>query len=539
MSYGFRWVLAALCVTAWAGPVRAAESMSDIVGEPPAFLSIEPAEDVSGAPEDEVEPVRVSMDFEGATLTTVLKSFSQQTGINVIATDEVGERPITLFLEDVSVLDAFDQILRAGELTYERPEGSDIYIVSSVEDEDAVETITRIYRVRYARVSSSLLAQAAATLIAGTPFEAAGGVTGEGGSGGGGGGGQVGIDLLVQELLTDHGKVVVDSRTNSLMVTDVPGNFPRIEAVLAALDVRTPQILVDTEIIETSMAKLKHLGFEWGTGDSGDAFTFTPGGERTTRFPFNALTEHYVPTASGSPLSASTLSFESFTGVLQALQQDTDSKVLARPKVLTLDNEAAIIRLTADEAIGFEVTTSGGTDQTQVEPIRATTGVVMAVTPQINDNGFITMIVEPSVTKTVASKVSPPAGTGDVRDPKTRNSRTIVRVRNGDTLVVGGLIDRTDETVNRSVPVLSGIPFVGEAFKKEQVNDNATELIVFVTPRIIAEGPETQVAAATPGTGGAQTPPEFFGDREQERDGGARQESIEEALNRLDEPVRD
>ncbi|MDP3704065.1 MAG: hypothetical protein Q8R78_06720, partial [Candidatus Omnitrophota bacterium] len=116
----------------------------------------------AAAPEDELlgAPARVSMEFESASLKNVLKTFSQQTGINVIASGSIAEQPITLYLEDVTVMDAFDQILSSGNLTYERPLGSEIYIVKpKPPQEQAARTITRIYRIRYARVSSSVLAR--------------------------------------------------------------------------------------------------------------------------------------------------------------------------------------------------------------------------------------------------------------------------------------------------------------------------------------------------------------------------------------------
>ena len=149
--------------------------------------------------------------------------------------------------------------------------------------------------------------------------------------------------------------------------------------------------------------------------------------------------------------------------------------------------------------------------------------MVLVVTPQINEDGYITMIVEPSVTKTVESKIE---GTNPTRDPKTRSSRTIVRVRSNDTLVVGGLIDRSDQTTVRKVPILSGIPVLGEAFKNTEIDNSASELIVFVTPHILDEVAQTRVASAAPGSLGA---------REQEP-AGATSDLMEQTLNRLEQP---
>ena len=498
--------------------------------------------------EVEEKPMRLSMEFENASLKSVLKTFSQQTGINVIAGSSVGDQPITLYLEDVSAMDALDQILQAGNLTFERPPGSEIYIVKPIPmGAQATQTITKIYRVKFARVSSSVLARAAAAFAGRTPFEATLAAT-SGGGGGGGGGGDVGIDVVLRQLLTSHGTAAVDGRTNSLILTDIPENFPRLEAALAALDIRTPQIMVNAEVIETSMSKLKDLGVQWGTGSEGDLLTFLPGGGATdlpgagltgavattfagggwrTRFPFSALGESRAPTlaAGAGRLPASTLSVNSFRGVLQALEQDTDTKILARPKILTLDNESAVIRLTRDEAIGFSTSSQAQTQTVGSTAERQPTGVVLVVTPQVNDHGYITMLVEPSVSKTVASNITAPTGQATPRDTKVRSSRTLVRIRNGDTLVVGGLIDRTEEQTIRRVPILADVPFLGEAFKKRNTSNSASELIVFVTPKIMEEPSQGQLAASAPDARGL---------REQEPS-GARQESIEQTLNTLEQ----
>jgi type IV pilus secretin PilQ/predicted competence protein len=480
------------------------------------------------------EPARVSMTFEEADLRSVLKSFSQQSGINVIAATEISKQPVTVFLEDVTVLDAFDQILKAGRLTYERPAGSDIYIVKPLEEaaQAAVGTLTRVYRLKYARVSQSVLAKAAAIFGNRTPFEAG---LGAATSSGGASAGDVGIDAVIKNLLTPAGQVVVDGRTNRLMITDVPENFPRLETALAALDVRTSQVMVDAEIIETSLNKLKDLGVEWGTGSEGTLFQLTPA-KRESRFPFSQWFGDQGrddllsgSTAIADPrMTVGTMDASQAVMVLQALETDTDAKILARPKVLTLDNESAVIRLVTDETIGFETTTGETSGTTTSEPERTTTGIVLVVTPQVNEDGYVTMIIEPSVSKTVASKITPPSGQATTRDPKTRSSRTMVRVRSGDTLVVGGLIDRDEQESLRRVPVLSGIPFLGEAFKNTEITNNASELIVFVTPQILGGESETQLASSGQAA--------LTGAREQ-RPGSSRQDLMEQTLNRLERPA--
>lgn len=531
-------------------PVVAADEAGNIqsakADAPPAAESIAALSPGLVSEELAGEPMRISMEFKDVDLKTVLKTFSEQTGINVIASEEVGRRTITLYLEDVTVMDALDRILASAELVSERPAGSQIYVVKpkpAETGEAQVVTVTRVYRLKFARVSTSRLAKAVEALGSQTPFEAqkltasastgsSGGASGgtggasAGGFGGGGGGAggaaDVGIDKVIENLLTSFGKVVVDGRTNSLIVTDLPDNFARIDAVLKALDIKTAQVLVEAELLETTLSKLKDLGVEWGTGTEGTFVTLTPA-KRTTRFPF-ADFFHGERTSPGA-ITLGTLDLSQAQGVLQALERDTDTKILARPKVLTLDNESAVIKLTTNQAIGFQTSTVSQAGQTTATPERTITGVILVVTPQVNEGGFITMLVEPSVSKVVAAQIQPPSSVGGtVVDPKSRSARALVRIRNGETLVMGGLIDRSEQEVLQRVPILSGIPVLGAAFKNKEIDRTASELIVFITPRIVDESMAAQLSAA------AEAPREA---REQEPTKG-RQQEIEQRLNVLE-----
>ncbi len=458
------------------------------------------------------EPLRVSMEFQNVALKEILKAFSLQTGLNIIAAGDVGEDTMTLYLEDVTILDALDRILRAGDLTYDHPAGSDIFVVKRIPEQG--NTITRVYRLKYARVSKALLTRSLSAFGTVTPFEAAvttalatgtTSPTATTESSGGNDGPTIGVDAIITHLLTDQGTVVVDERMNVMIVTDVPENFARIEAAIVALDVRTPQILIDVELIEALEGKLKDVGVEWGTGAEGSMVTFTPG-LKSTRFPFGWLGTGDAPTQedpAAQQFSLSTLDASSATGVLQALQTDSQTRVLARPKVLTLDNESAIVRLSTNQAIGFEVTTDATTGTTTSEAIRYTTGIILSVTPQVNSGGYITMLVEPSITKTVPAEVADPSGAG-VIDPKTRSTRTLVRIKDGNTLVIGGLIDRNDDKAVTRVPVISRIPVLGKMFVNTEINNRTTELIVFVTPKILTE--DGDIAAAATGVNSLAMP---------------------------------
>ena len=174
-----RWVVA-LCVGILLAPHRisAQEEEQEIVAEAQddrleTTAAQEEPDAPAGSEEPEAPSVHISMEFKEASLKDVLRLFSQQTGINVIASNEVKDQPITLYLEHVTALDALDQILNASGLIYERPAGSDIYIVKPAPEKTAKAAVreTRVYRLRFARVSSSRLAKAVEAFGSITPFE--------------------------------------------------------------------------------------------------------------------------------------------------------------------------------------------------------------------------------------------------------------------------------------------------------------------------------------------------------------------------------
>ena len=248
--------------------------------------------------------------------------------------------------------------------------------------------------------------------------------------------------------------------------------------------------------------------------------------------PFNIFGEGIHPTnpAATSHFSVSTLSAESAAASLQALESDTNTKILARPKVLTLDNERAVIKSVVNQAIGFLTTTTGTQGQTQTaQAERHPTGLILVVTPQVNENRRITLLVEPSVTKVVTSTLTPPSNLGNtVLDPKTRSARAIVRIKEGQTLVLGGLIDNSNEETEKRVPIISSIPLIGAAFRDKEVTRSDTELIVFLTPRILEDADGMAAIASQPSML-----------REQELlSSGVQEDAIEHSLDSLEKRHR-
>ncbi|MCM8781197.1 MAG: type II and III secretion system protein, partial [Candidatus Omnitrophica bacterium] len=186
------------------------------------------------------------------------------------------------------------------------------------------------------------------------------------------------------------------------------------------------------------------------------------------------------------------------TLILDFLRTQSDAKYLARPRILTLNNETAEIKITTQESVGVKTTTQG-TTTTKAEPERMETGVSLRVTPQINkETGEITMFIYPQVSQaTQGNTIISEGKTFTYRDPEVRSAKCTVRIKDGQTVIVGGLI-RNDkiETITK-LPLLGDLPLIGHIFKhRDKSRDNERELLVFITPHIVKEK-EIELASVT------------------------------------------
>ena len=393
-------------------------------------------------------PSRVSMDLQDVPLKQLLKVFSQESGLNFVASQEIENRNVTLYLDEVTVEDALDTILKANKLSYVQPEGSSIFYLKDTA-KPAIETETRIYKLAYAQVS---------------------GVESSSGEGG--------IETVLEELLTEYGNIAIDPRTNSLLVTDIAGRFELIEKAIDKLDVRTQQVLISAQILEVSVDTLNRLGIEWGSS-TGQMAQYT-GPSRTTSFPF----EESLLKGGASSVTMATLSMTSLTSIFKAIATDSDTHYLARPKLLTLDNKTAEIKITQDAAVAtanIQVGAEGGLSQSTDAAERYEVGTSLKVTPHINKDSYITMTIEPEVSRVKTAAIS------GYYDPHKRYAKTTVMVKDRETVVIAGLISREDTIEKRKVPFLADIPVLGMPFRRNTDEKKDTEIVIFITPQIVRD----------------------------------------------------
>ena len=433
------------------------------------------------------EPM-ISLDFQDASLKDILKIFSMQAGLNFIASEGVQDRKITLYLDSVPLSKAMDDLFRANNLSYELDRDAKIFLVKDW-GKLQIETLTKIFYLKYASVSSSAILQEKAS--------GGGGAASVGTSGGGGG--DTGITKTLTKLLSSSGSIVEDARTNVLIVTDTPNRMAVISQVIASLDVPVPQVVLEVEMVDVSKSSLDQIGFSYGS----TPFTATlTGGTIGTGFPFSSWTKLFKnATAEYGSLAVNATGATAYTVAMDFLRTKTDARFLARPKILTLSNETAEIRISTNEAIGIDQNQSSGGSLTNssTSAERAETGVILRITPQVNvDTGEVTIFAYPKVASaTQGATFSVVSGTTSqsvsFRDPEERSTKSMVRIKDGDTVVIGGLI-RDDKTIQESkLPFFGDLPIVGMFFRHKGGSSNnpdvnkQRELLVFITPHIVKE----------------------------------------------------
>lgn len=430
----------------------------------------------------------VTMDLEGVSLINVLKILSKQTGLNFVSTEAVQSRELTFYLDNVPFKAAMDIIFDANGLTYDYFPEVKVFVIKEI-GKPSVELKTKIYKLQHLLLNSTNIQKALSGLV---EFEEVGD-SGEFEVG-------RGITDIVAGLLTERGVIAEDPISNSLVVTDVPTQFAVIDEVIATLDVPRIKVMIEVEVLDVTKNATDNLGVDWGsaevvgidvTGIRGTSFPFDSKGADTRGTEWDELTSlgydlegwsfnHYTP---------SVLRIVNASLALQLLRTHRDTKSLARPKLMTLSNETATVNLKRDEAVGLRRTGSGKDEDIQYELVRAETGVRLTVTPRVNTiTKEITLVTEVSTKEVIVSDLTFSIFDDQpIRDPEERFTRSVVRLKNGETLLIGGLLKEDKVTVETNVAGFSRIPFLGALFRHKSVSNEQRELLIFITPRLIEE----------------------------------------------------
>ncbi len=400
-------------------------------------------------PADEEGEGNVTLDFHEADIRNVLRILAYKSGINIVPGPDVTGL-VTIQLADVPWKQALDVILENYGYSYEQK--GNVIMVTTIENlkkrrEDAQVLAeqepleTQSFILNFAKASK--------------------------------------VIESVDKLKTGRGSVHYDERTNTILVKDTKSNMELIRKIIKKLDATTPQVLIESRIVETTLNNSDKLGIDW------QAQIDATGATRPSTWPFkDSSSNDYLPGAfpTASGFTYGTIDFNSLTATLEMLRSRTDTNILSNPRIVTLDNQKASISVGSQYPMP-QYTYNEDQARLQVSGWEyMDIGIIFDVTPQVNNAGFVTLAIAPKITDildyvTVEGTSLPRLSNESVT--------TEVMVKSGDTLVIAGLIKDKKTQLKKKIPLIGDIPFLGLIFTKTEDTIEKTDLIIFITPHVI------------------------------------------------------
>ena len=420
---------------------------------------------------------RISLNFQDIEVRAVLQLIADFTELNLVASDTVSGR-ITLRLQDVPWDQALDLVLKTKGLD-KRQVGNVLMVAPGAEiaerERQQIEANKQIAELAPLRSEFVRIRYAKALDIVGL-FEAG---SEDGGS-----------------LTSPRGSVVVDVRTNSIIITDTEAKLAEIRDLLALVDIPVRQVMIEARIVVAQSDATKNLGIEWGggylnksddnivsvSGDTTNVVSLTDsaiaGTLASVSYPGALLVDLGVASTSGFAIGfASSDLF--LTAELSAMEDEGEGEVVSQPKVITGDKQEASIK-SGTEIPYQQSSPSGETTVAFKEAVLA-----LFVTPNITPDDRI--MLDLRVNQDTVGALVPTGNGGRIPSIDTTQLETQVLVGNGETVVLGGVFKTEDVEQVRKVPFFGDIPYIGAFFRSETQVHKKTETLIFITPRILAD----------------------------------------------------
>ncbi len=437
---------------------------------------------------------KLSLNFQNIEVRALLQVIADFTNFNVVTSDTVTGN-VTLRLKDVPWDQALDIILQAKNLGLRK--SGNVILIAPKDELNAKEKIEleakqQIAALEPLRTQSFQLNYAKAE-------DVAKGLTGQGtGSGGGGG--------TTSRILSSRGSVVSESRTNQLFVSDIPSKLEEVQALIAKIDIPVRQVLIESRMIIADDSFGRSLGVRLGAADLRGVRGGIPGygvnGDTRVSIGgnLNAVQSQTLQNGTSGSVTASDTNFINLPATgeggfnpatfalslfgatanrflnleISALEADGKGKVVSSPRVVTADQQKAIIE--QGEEIPYQVATSSGATSIQFKKAN----LKLEVTPQITPEGNV--ILDVDITKDSRGAISPGGFAINTKHVKTQ-----VLVENGGTVVIGGIFEQNDREDITKVPFLGDVPYLGNLFKTRTVATSKTELLIFLTPKVVTD----------------------------------------------------
>ena len=395
-------------------------------------------------------PFLVTIHAEDAYLPGILTVLAKESGYNIVTDPSVNTQDkISIHLDDVPIEEAINLVVRAVGLGYEIV-GNSFLIADPKKLDKEVGITPHIIELKYADA------------------------------------------LEVKELLSDLSKQIqVDVSGNKLLINTSPRKIAEIKKVIEGIDVPAIQVLLETRLIEVALDIDKKLGIDWSklakytnilaenaealTGGSGSVVP-DPGalGTLPATAPFNRLNEdNLIPGKFSRQMTA-------FDITLDFLIKDNKADILADSKLVTLNGREATIKMV--DIVPYILSSGGVGGQVQVQ--REEVGIKLTVLPSVNMDGDITVKVETEVAS-IFEFIGPDRNIPRV---KSRSSTTTIRVKDGESIIIGGLISKDRKNTVYKVPFLHKIPWIGKKlFTSTDLVDRKTDLIIQITPSVLKD----------------------------------------------------
>jgi type IV pilus secretin PilQ/predicted competence protein len=396
---------------------------------------------------------RYSFSLRDADLVETLRSFATMSGLNMVIQPGVSGT-VTMELNDVPWDQAFEQVLKINGLSYE-VEGNIMRIAP-------IGTLQAEAQGRQELERAQALSIPLRTVMRRLSYASATQVEG----------------LLRRGILSQRGSVIVDPRTNTLIIRELPNYLDTVIAVIENIDIAEPLVMIEARIVETRKNFTRTLGIEWSFGGvSAPEFGNTTGlvfpNQGTVDGGVNLLTggnNAFIDLTLGNVLNTFNLDL-----ALQAAENEGLVNILSSPKVQALNNQQASIQS------GFQIPIQTVANNTvSVQFVNAT--LKLDVRPQVTAEGTVLMDINiqkrnPEFGLTIAGSPNAPIS--------TKEAQTRVMVRDGGTTVIGGIYEVSSNQGEDRVPGLANIPIIGHLFKNRRIEDQNNELLIFITPRVI------------------------------------------------------
>lgn len=376
----------------------------------------------------------VSNVFDNTFLVDALRDISSQTGIPIVA-DSTVQGQVTMVLDSVPFEEALNRILAPGGYVFRKFDG--YYLVGAPDAKNpsfALLSKTEAVKLRYVKADTAA--------------------------------------KVLTESLAQY--VKVDKDSNSLVLTAPEAILTRVKADVSLIDRPVAQIMIEAMVVDVTKEGRKNLGLDWGWDYNGKS---NPATVQSGTLVVQALSADlgYIPAGGWSE----------FIVKLKATCDNGEARVEANPRVATLDGQTAEIFVGRDRYYNLTASNENSTTTSaRLESIK--TGITLKLQPQVADNGEITVRIEPEVSDVVADGNS----NGNLPVISRRKVSTTVRVKTGESIVLGGLLQRVDHKIVTRVPVLGYIPILNLLFSSTKTIQEEGEVLIIITPYLVG-GPDT------------------------------------------------